>query len=40
MAERGSFDETLEFETWAQASSTRSPLLAEAIARFRWTVGH
>lgn len=35
MAERGNFDETLDFEAWAQASSTRSPKLAEAIARFR-----
>lgn len=35
MAERGNFDETLDFESWAQAASTRSPQLAEAIARFR-----
>jgi enoyl-CoA hydratase len=34
IAERGSFDDTLDFESWAQAASTRSPLLAEAIARF------
>lgn len=34
IAERGGFDETLDFEAWAQAASTRSPLLAEAIARF------
>jgi len=34
MAESAGFDETLEFEAWAQAASTRSPLLAEAIARF------
>lgn len=34
IAERGSFEETLDFESWAQAASTRSPLLAEAIARF------
>ena len=34
IAERGNFDETLDFEAWAQAASTRSPLLAEAIARF------
>jgi enoyl-CoA hydratase len=34
IAERGGFDETLDFESWAQAASTRSPLLAEAIARF------
>jgi enoyl-CoA hydratase len=33
-AERGNFDETVDFESWAQAASTRSPLLAEAIARF------
>ncbi len=34
IAERGNFDETLDFEAWAQAASTRSPLLAEAIARY------
>lgn len=34
MAERGNFEETLDFESWAQASSTRSPQLAEAIARY------
>lgn len=34
IAERGNFDETVDFEAWAQAASTRSPLLAEAIARF------
>lgn len=34
MAERGNFEETLDFESWAQASSTRSPQLAHAIARF------
>jgi enoyl-CoA hydratase len=34
IAERGNFDETVDFESWAQAASTRSPLLAEAIARF------
>jgi enoyl-CoA hydratase len=34
IAERGSFDDTLDFESWAQAASTRSPLLVEAIARF------
>ena len=34
IAERGDFDATLDFESWAQAASTRSPLLAEAIARF------
>jgi enoyl-CoA hydratase len=34
IAERGSFDDTVDFESWAQAASTRSPLLAEAIARF------
>src|SRR3954452_2020532 len=35
IAERGGFDETLDFEAWAQAASTRSPLLREAIGRFR-----
>lgn len=34
IAENGDFDATLDFESWAQAASTRSPLLAEAIARF------
>jgi enoyl-CoA hydratase len=34
IAEAGGFDATLDFESWAQAASTRSPLLAEAIARF------
>lgn len=34
IAERGNFAETLDFESWAQAASTSSPLLAEAIARF------
>lgn len=34
IAERGDFEATLDFESWAQAASTRSPLLAEAIARF------
>ncbi|SHF66540.1 enoyl-CoA hydratase [Jatrophihabitans endophyticus] len=34
-AARGPFEETLDFETWAQAASTRNPLLAEAVARFR-----
>jgi enoyl-CoA hydratase len=34
IAERGNFDEALDFESWAQAASTRSPLLAEAVARF------
>jgi len=34
IAETSGFDETLDFESWAQAASTRSPLLAEAIARF------
>jgi enoyl-CoA hydratase len=34
IAERGSFDETLDFESWAQASSARGPRVAEAIARF------
>lgn len=34
IAERGNFDEALDFESWAQASSARGPQLAEAIARF------
>jgi enoyl-CoA hydratase len=34
IAEQSRFEETLEFESWAQAASTRSPLLADAIARF------
>jgi enoyl-CoA hydratase len=34
IAERGDFEATLDLESWAQAASTRSPLLAEAIARF------
>ncbi len=34
IAERGGFDETLDFEAWAQAASTRSPLLREAVSRF------
>lgn len=34
IAERSDFDASLDFESWAQAASTRSPLLAEAIARF------
>jgi hypothetical protein len=33
-AERADFEATLDFEGWAQAASTRSPKLAEAIARF------
>ncbi|MBE7186897.1 enoyl-CoA hydratase [Jatrophihabitans endophyticus] len=33
-AETASFEQTLDFESWAQAASTRSPLLAEAITRF------
>lgn len=33
-AETGTFEQTLDFEAWAQAASTRSPLLADAIARF------
>jgi enoyl-CoA hydratase len=35
LAERGDFEATLDFESWAQAASTRSPLLAQAIDRFR-----
>jgi enoyl-CoA hydratase len=35
IAERGHFEETLEFEGWAQAAAAaHSPLLVEAIARF------
>lgn len=34
IAERGNFDETLDFESWAQAASTNSPLLAQAIEHF------
>ena len=34
IAEQGDFEATLDFESWAQAASTSSPLLAEAIARF------
>jgi len=34
IAERDDFEATLDFESWAQAASTRSPLLADAIARF------
>lgn len=34
VAERGNFEETLDFEAWAQAASARSPQLAEAVARF------
>ena len=34
IAERGQFDDTLDFESWAQAASTRSPLLADAVARY------
>jgi enoyl-CoA hydratase len=33
-AERGNFEETLDFESWAQAASTRNPKLAAAIAQF------
>lgn len=35
IAERGNFDEALDFEAWAQASSARGPQLAEAVERFR-----
>jgi enoyl-CoA hydratase len=34
LAEQGTFEASLDFESWAQAASTSSPLLAEAIARF------
>jgi len=35
IAEAGDFEETLEFESWAQADSARNPQLAKAIERFR-----
>jgi enoyl-CoA hydratase len=35
IADNGDFEETLEFESWAQASSAKNPGLAEAIERFR-----
>ncbi len=35
IADDGDFDETLEFESWAQASSANNPALARAIERFR-----
>jgi enoyl-CoA hydratase len=34
IAAKGDFDESLEFEAWAQAASAKKPQLAEAIARF------
>jgi enoyl-CoA hydratase len=34
IAAKGDFDETLEFESWAQAASAKKPQLAEAIAQF------
>ncbi len=34
IAAAGSFDESVEFESWAQAASATSPQLAEAVARF------
>jgi enoyl-CoA hydratase len=34
IAAKGDFDETLEFEAWAQAASAKKPRLAEAIAQF------
>jgi enoyl-CoA hydratase len=35
IAQHGDFDQTLEFESWAQAASAKKPQLAAAIARFR-----
>lgn len=35
IADNGDFEETLEFESWAQASSAKNPGLAQAIERFR-----
>jgi enoyl-CoA hydratase len=34
IAEHGDFEETLEFESWAQAASAKKPALAEAVATF------
>jgi len=34
IAAKGDFDESLEFESWAQAASAKKPQLAEAIAQF------
>ena len=35
IAETGDFGGTVDFEAWAQAASTRSPALHEAVERFR-----
>jgi enoyl-CoA hydratase len=35
LAARGDFDATLEFESWAQASSATKPAIQEVVARFR-----
>ena len=35
IADNGDFEETLEFESWAQAASAKNPELAAAIERFR-----
>ncbi len=35
IADNGDFEETLEFESWAQAVSAKKPELAQAIERFR-----
>jgi enoyl-CoA hydratase len=35
IADSGDFEETLEFESWAQAASAKKPELAKAIERFR-----
>jgi len=39
IAAAGSFDESVEFESWAQAASATSPQLAEAVARFSRPAG-
>jgi enoyl-CoA hydratase len=35
IAQNSGFEETLDFESWAQAASADNPLLAEAVERFR-----
>jgi enoyl-CoA hydratase len=35
IAARGDFEQTLEFESWAQAASAKKPQLAAAVAKFR-----
>lgn len=34
IAERGNFEETVDFESWAQAASANNPQLAAAVERF------